>query len=421
MDTTHRQESAILAAVRLPETDPMRFEESLAELKELAWTAGVKVEGIVVQEREALNPKTYIGSGKAKEIKALAGDTDADLVIFNNDLSPTQQRNIEDLVGCRVLDRTALILDIFAQRARSKEGTIQVELAQDEYRLPRLRGKGIELSRLHGGIVGTRGPGETKLEVDRRRIQQRIRHLKQELAHIGRVRSTQAKRRKKSGVFSVSLVGYTNAGKSTLLNRLTDADVFAEDTLFATLDSTTRQLALADGKRKIVLTDTVGFIQDLPTQLVAAFRSTLEGIREADLLLHVVDVSYERFRDRMEAVDEVLGQLGASAKQQIIVLNKIDAAIDVDCGMLRREFPDGVCVSALEGTGMDELVSAIDAVMAQGTVRIDVFIPADRRALLERLYEEAKIIFEQESEQGTAIVADVPRSFAPEVEEFGRR
>lgn len=414
-----RRETAILVAVRLPGTDRRRFEESLEELRDLALTAGAAVADVVVQERDRVNPKTFIGSGKATEIKALAEQARADLVIFNHELSPSQQRNLEDLIDRMILDRTALILDIFAQRARSKEGSIQVELAQDTYRLPRLRGRGVELSRLGGGI-GTKGPGETKLEVDRRRITKRIRVLKQELEHIARVRKTQAKRRKKACVFAVSMVGYTNAGKSTLLNLLTDAGVLVEDKLFATLDSTTRQLVLP-GNKPIVISDTVGFIQDLPHQLVAAFRSTLEGVREANLLMHVIDVSYGHFRDHIRAVDEVLREIGAESKEQLVVFNKTDLADELELEVPRRDFPEAVFISARTGDGISEMLEVMSERVGRGMVRVELFVPVEERALLEKLYGCSEIVQEHETPQGVGLILDMPRAILAEVEAFRRR
>ena len=361
------RQKAILVGLRLPSDTMHDVEESLDELAQLADTAGAVVADVVVQEREGIHPRTYIGPGKAEQIGGLVGSLDIDLVILNHDLSPSQQRNLEDIIGRMIIDRTGLILDIFAQHAHSKEGSIQVELAQCTYRLPGLRGKGIEMSRLGGGI-GTRGPGETKLEVDRRRIQQRIRRLKKELVHMGKVRETQAKRRRKACTFAITMVGYTNAGKSTLLNLLTHAGVLVEDRLFATLDSTTRQLMLPNTK-KVVISDTVGFIRELPHQLVAAFKSTLEGIRESDLLLHIVDLSAENYRENMHAVYEVLKEIGAAEKNHITVFNKTDAIGSDIIERAKKEYPDSVCMSALKGEGADVLLDAIQEYVETWTCR----------------------------------------------------
>lgn len=295
--------------------------------------------------------------GKAEEIRALADDLDIDLVIFDDDLFASQQRNLEDIFERKVLDRTALILDIFAQRAHSSEGKLQVELAQLNYLLPRLTGKGVELSRLGGGI-GTRGPGETKLEVDRRRIRHRIQHLRKELKHIAQNRNIQHQRRQKTGIFRISLVGYTNAGKSTLLNLLTKAHAFVENKLFATLDSTTRRLFLSHNQI-VLLSDTVGFIHKLPHQLIAAFRSTLEELRQADLLLHLIDAVHPLMREQMAAVGQVLEELGITEKPMILVFNKIDLLSEEELKGLKKHFSDSLFISALTGEGTESLLKEI--------------------------------------------------------------
>lgn len=312
----------------------------------------------VSQTKEKPHVRTYIGPGKTEEVGLLAESLDANLVILDDDLSASQQHNLEDALERKVIDRTALILDIFAQHAHSSEGKLQVELAQLNYLLPRLTGRGVELSRLGGGI-GTRGPGETKLEVDRRRIRHRIANLKRELKHVAQNRAIQRKRREKSGVFSISLVGYTNTGKSTLLNALTDAQVLVEDKLFATLDSTTRRLLLPN-HQPIVLSDTVGFIHKLPHQLVAAFRSTLEEVRKADLLLHVIDASHPQMREQMRAVDGVLGEIGVVGEPAINVFNKQDLLDGQTKESLRTQYPDGVLVSAQTGEGLEDLIREIE-------------------------------------------------------------
>lgn len=284
----------------------------------------------------------------------------AGIIIFNENLSPGQQANLEDITGVTVTDRTGVILDIFAQHARSREGVIQVELAQSRYRLPRLRGKGIELSRIGGstGGIGTKGPGEQKLEIDRRRILARISHLKKELGKIAKARETQSKRRRSAGVFEICLVGYTNAGKSTILNKLTGAGVLAEDKLFATLDSTTRKLSIA-GRHDIVISDTVGFIKDLPHELVAAFRSTLDGVRDSDLLLKVVDVADPKWRERVDAVEIVLDEIGAASKPALTVFNQIDRADKNEVKRLKEQYPEAVFLSAVTGEGINGLLEAI--------------------------------------------------------------
>jgi GTPase len=326
----------------------------------LTETAGDIVAETVIESRDSITPKTFIGPGQADALKALAESLDAGIIIFNENLSPSQQANLEDITGVTVTDRTGVILDIFAQHARSREGVIQVELAQSRYRLPRLRGKGIELSRIGGstGGIGTKGPGEQKLEIDRRRILARISHLKKELGKIAKARETQSKRRRNAGVYEVCLVGYTNAGKSTILNKLTGAGVLAEDKLFATLDSTTRKLALP-GLRNVVISDTVGFIKDLPHELVAAFRSTLDGVKEADLLLKVVDVSDPKWRERVESVEAVLEEIGAAAKPALTVFNQIDKAPGQEVARLKEEYTDAVFMSAVTGGGIDDLLKAV--------------------------------------------------------------
>ncbi|MBR2071182.1 MAG: GTPase HflX, partial [Phascolarctobacterium sp.] len=319
------QERAVLVGMEyngMLNTLGWTIEDSVEELKQLADTAGAQVVAKFMQKRPKPDPAFFIGKGKVQELALFVQQENIDLCIFDDELSPAQQRNIEQAMGIRVLDRTALILDIFAQRARTNEGKLQVELAQLQYNLPRIMGKGLSLSRLGGGI-GTRGPGETKLEVDRRRIRDRIAYIKECIGKVKSVRTLHRAGRNKASVPTVSLVGYTNAGKSTLLNTLTNSDIYAKDQLFATLDPTTRQLDLPN-KQQAILTDTVGFIQRLPHQLVAAFQSTLEEVVEADVLLHVIDVSHELYKEQSNAVYHVLDQIGAKDKTIITVYNKID-------------------------------------------------------------------------------------------------
>ncbi len=337
-------------------------EESLKELEALAHTAGAEVVEAVLQQKDRPDSSILIGKGKAEEIKRLVHDYDIDIVIFDHDLSPVQQRNLEDLFGRKVIDRTALILDIFALHAHTKEGKVQVELAQSIYLLNRLTGKGAQLSRLGGGI-GTRGPGETKLEVDRRVIRRRIRTLKKELGELERVRQVKRKKRSKRGVFSFSLVGYTNAGKSSLLNRLTRASVVVEDKLFSTLDSTTKRIRL-DEKRIAVITDTVGFINKLPHQLVEAFKSTLEEVRESDAILHVIDASSNLICQKVEAVQAVLDELGTEGIPRIEILNKIDLCDAEKRRELNRMFRGSLAVSAKTGEGIDQLRKVLDEMVS---------------------------------------------------------
>lgn len=357
------KEKALLVAVKLQRRSEDAVSESLLELARLTETAGDIVVESVIESRDSITPKTFIGPGQADALKLLAEQLEADIIVFNENLSPSQQANLEDITGVNVTDRTGVILDIFAKHARSREGVIQVELAQSRYRLPRLRGKGIELSRIGGssGGIGTKGPGEQKLEIDRRRILARISHLKKELGKIAKARETQSKRRRNAGVFELCLVGYTNAGKSTILNKLTGAGVLAEDKLFATLDSTTRKLALP-GRRDVVISDTVGFIKDLPHELVAAFRSTLDGVKDADLLLKVIDVSDEKWRERIDAVEEVLNEIGAGSKPTLTVFNQTDKADPDQIARLKEEYPDAVFVSAVTGAGINDLISSLAAI-----------------------------------------------------------
>lgn len=349
-------EKAILVGVKLFSNSDNE-EEHLQELAELTRTAGASVVHTIIQKREKPDPATFIGKGKVEEIGRLVRGLTADLVIFDEDISPSQQYNLEKNIPCKIIDRTALILDIFAQHAYTSEGKVQVELAQLNYRLSRLRGKGIDLSRLGAGI-GTKGPGETKLEVDRRRIFQRIRSLEKRLEEINRSRQVQRKRRKRTEIPVISLVGYTNTGKSTLLNLLTPAEVNVEDMLFATLDSTTRKLYL-NRENVVLLSDTVGFIRKLPHQLVAAFRSTLDGIKEADLILHIIDANHPQRELQIEAVERVLKEIGVSDKPIISIFNKIDLIEEEEFKKLRRKYPEGVFISGLKAINIDDLQNTI--------------------------------------------------------------
>lgn len=351
------RERAVLVGVHWGRLSQDEMEDSLEELRSLAETAGAEVVGIVSQRRERPDPATLVGRGKLEEIAALIEEREADLVIFDQDLSPSQQRNLENRLGIKVLDRTALILDIFAIHAHSKEGKAQVEMAQLQYSLTRLTGRGAELSRLGGGI-GTRGPGETKLEVDRRRIHQRIKTLRKELKELSQVRRIKRKRRQRFSVPVFALVGYTNAGKSSLLNAISRAGVLVEDKLFSTLDPVTRRVTLPDG-RTVLLTDTVGFISHLPHQLVEAFKSTLEEVKEADVLVHVMDASARDLERKVKVVEGILEEIGAGDLPVILVLNKTDLISEERKAELERTFPGAVFVSALTGQGLDDLRSAM--------------------------------------------------------------
>jgi GTP-binding protein HflX len=371
--------------------------ESLQELARLAETAGALVTDTVVQHRTRPDPATCVGAGKVEEIRARAQASGATLVIFDHDLTPAQQRNLERALGLKVLDRTALVLDIFAQRARTREGRLQVELAQLTYLLPRLAGRGALLSRLGGGI-GTRGPGETKLEVDRRRIRARITRLRREIAALSEQRRRERQSRKDAAFPVVVLVGYTNAGKSTLLNALTQAHVFTADKLFATLDPTTRKVTLPNG-RPILLVDTVGFIQKLPHDLVAAFRATLEEVTEADLLVHVIDASHPRWTDQRDAVEQVLRELGATAPR-VIALNKVDRLSPEALRDVLAEQPDGVPVSALHGLGLVNLLRVVSQRLPEPTYRLTLFLPYAALGALAHVYAHGRVLERDERPDG---------------------
>ncbi len=367
------------------------FERSMDELALLADTAGAKVVDRMVQNRNNPDKTYYIGKGKVEELAALARMHDADLIIFNEELSPSQIRNLDKMIGIKVIDRTALILDIFARRALSKEGKHQVELAQLHYLLPRLIGLGNQLSRLGGGI-GTRGPGETQLEVDRRVIRKRISDLKKEIMLLRKHRSLHRQRRKRNQCHVISLVGYTNAGKSTLLNSLTGADLYTENKLFATLDPTVRRGTLSGGQEALY-TDTVGFIEKLPKQLVTAFQATLEEIAAADILLHVVDMSHNDHLRQIRVVREHLVKIDPDYyMREIIVFNKIDLADeDVDKLYLAREFPNSLFISALEKKGLEELKEKIVAFIREQRSTIHVYLPYSEGKLLSQLQEQGEI------------------------------
>lgn len=401
-------ERAILIGMEWGRNDSLwTVDDSLEELKQLADTAGATVIKKFIQKRPKPDPAFFIGRGKVQELALYAQQENIDLCIFDDELSPAQQRNIESVMGIRILDRTALILDIFAQRARTNEGKLQVELAQLQYTLPRIMGKGLMLSRLGGGI-GTRGPGETKLEVDRRRIRDRIAFIKDQIEKVKAVRSLHRSKRKKNNVFEVILVGYTNAGKSTLLNTLTNSDIYAKDQLFATLDPTTRQLTLPN-KQEIIITDTVGFIQRLPHQLIAAFRSTLEVVTEADLLVHVIDVSHELYKEQAAAVHEVLKEIGAETKPVITVYNKIDK-LPPDSKLADRlaQEEDTVCISAAKKLNLETLQQMIESHLKSKAVEVTLCIPYAETAKAAQLHETANVLEQEYTENGAVMKVILP-------------
>lgn len=375
-----------------------QLEFSLEELERLAETAGVQVLDRLTQNRETVDSKWFIGKGKVQELKALLDELGANTAIFDQELSGAQVRNLEEALDVKIIDRTQLILDIFAQRAKTREGILQVDLAQHSYLLPRLSGHGKNLSRQGGGI-GTRGPGESKLETDRRHIRGRITDLKRQLEEVVKTRNLHRERRKKSGIFQVALVGYTNAGKSTLLKQLTNADVYVENQLFATLDPTSRTMELPSGK-EIVITDTVGFIQNLPHDLVAAFRATLEEVLEADLILHVVDSSTEMRDEQMSVVEEVLDELGASGKEQITIFNKIDLLPKEQHDLLYTDGPF-LRISAYNGEDLEKLRVVIQDKLMGDTKTFR--IPAEKGDIISMAYRAGEVL-EAEAEDETMVV-----------------
>ena len=395
------RQKAFLIGLARHSTDVPEAEVSLHELAMLTDTAGSDPVGAELVRRGRPDPATFIGSGKAAELAAETESLDVDVVVFDNDLSPAQQRNLQRIFECDVVDRVALILDIFAQHATSREGMLQVELAQHRYRLPRLRGRGVELSRLGGGI-GTRGPGETQLETDRRRILGRISKLEGQLKDLSRSRDTKSKARRRARIPLVSLVGYTNAGKSTLFNALTNANALVEDQLFATVDSTVRRLELTGG-REVLASDTVGFVRRLPHQLVEAFRSTLEEVGEADLLIHVVDAADEDPDRQIAAVREVLNDIGAGSIPELLVINKCDIADEPAIRRLTRLQGRTVAVSALTGAGLDDLQEAIVDALAQQTVEVELVVPLARGDVLAAVHRAGEVIDEDHAEDGTRV------------------
>jgi GTP-binding protein HflX len=421
LNTESPQEKALLVGVNLrSEEGLLSLDDSLEELELLADTAGVEVVGVDTQNLDRPNSKTFIGKGKVEEVKILANELGADMIIFDNVLSPRHQRELEAELGesIRVIDRTALILDIFAQHAETSEGRLQVELAQYEYRLPRLTRAWTHLARQAGGGggraggvggVGLRGPGETQLEVDRRQITNRIEYIKGELEKVRAHRERYRDRRKKSRVPVVALVGYTNAGKSTLLNKLSKSDVYVADQLFATLDPTTRRVDLPGGQA-VLFTDTVGFIQKLPTELVAAFRATLEEITEADVLLHVVDITHVNASAQAKSVQETLIEIDAGEIPVITAFNKVDLLKDPSTAVETLDsFPNTYPISARTGLGLEELLEAIEDALYETYIEIDVRIPYDQGQLISLFHEKGQVREVEHEAEGARMIGSIPR------------
>jgi GTP-binding protein HflX len=408
------REKIILVGVAIP---PVSLDETEAHLDELALlvdTAGADVMERVVQRRDRPDPATYVGKGKAEELRRLSLEVDSDTVVFDDELSPAQQRNLEKILGRTAIDRTAVILDIFAQNAHTLEGKAQVELALLRYRLPRLRGRGVTLSQ-QAGRIGTRGPGETQLEVDRRRLVRRMTKLESELVELTKNRRVQRKARQRGRLRSVSLVGYTNAGKSTLLNRLTDADVLVEDRLFATLDPRTRRLELPGGEG-VLLSDTVGFVRKLPHQLVEAFRSTLEVVKESDLLVHVVDSDAADPQEQIDAVRSVLNDIGAGDIPELLAFNKADATDEAK--RLTADNAGSVSVSAATGEGVDHLVAVMGDRLRVTDSVVELVVPFARGDVVAAVHREGDVLVEQHEEEATRLRARLDGAGAARFSEF---
>jgi len=410
-------ERALLIGLEQAGVTKWDLQDSLEELAELASSAGAEVVDTITQKLQKPTAPYYIGKGKAELIKESLQDRRVTSVIFDDELSPAQGRNLENLLARKVLDRTQLILDIFAQRARSREGRLQIELAQLQYLLPRLTKMWHHLSRQTGGI-GTRGPGETQLEVDRRRVQERIARLERELESVRKTRAIQRQGRKRHQWPVAAVVGYTNAGKSTLLNLLTGADVVAENKLFATLDPTTRSFVLPN-KQRVLLTDTVGFLRKLPHTLIESFKATLEEVSEADLLIHVVDLGHPRVDEQMQAVDNVIKELGAFGKQTVTVFNKIDQLTNPELAdTYPKRFPNSVAISALTGEGVGNLVLALQDALSAWRLRSRFKIPASESALIAEIHRVGHVLDLRYEGNDATIIAHVPPDLAQKLERF---
>lgn len=418
--TAKPRERAVLVGIERAGAD-WKLESSLAELERLAFTAGADVVGTATQKMSSPNPATFVGTGKVQEVRELALACEADVVIFDDELTPSQQANLERAMpeSMKVIDRTALILDIFALHAKSKEGRLQVRLAQNQYLYPRLRGMWAHLAsnRMGGGVGSRFGEGESQLEVDRRIVRNRITSIRRELKTLSRVRSQQRSNRYESGVFKVALVGYTNAGKSSLLNAMCGSDVYSDDLLFATLDSTTRRLMLPEG-REATLTDTVGFIQKLPTTLVEAFKSTLDEIGGADLLLHVVDASSPDYLQQIDSVCDVLQQIAVTEKPRILVFNKADLLEDDVLDAMTRRYPEARFTSSVTGFGSTELVEAVSRAAASKDARMSVLIPFERGELVSLAHRRCQVVTEAYTEKGVEMSLRVPRELQDRFEPF---
>ncbi|MCE5257762.1 MAG: GTPase HflX [Chloroflexi bacterium] len=429
-----RQRAYLFAADIAGSRKLFSVQRSLAELAQLADTANLEVVGQGIQHLETVNPATYIGSGKVDELAQLQRELSFDVLVFDDELSPAQLRNLEEAIPALILDRTALILDIFAQHARTREGALQVELAQYAYRLPRLTRQWTHLSRQTVGGVGLRGPGETQLEVDRREIKHRMSHLREELEQVRQQRGLQRRQRRRHGLPVIAIVGYTNVGKSTLLNALADAGVLVEDRLFATLDPTTRRVALPSGKEAL-FTDTVGFIQKLPTELVAAFRATLEEVQEADVLLLVADITDDNLLAQVRTVEEVLAQLDAAEKPIILALNKVDLVEPEgelrtgrtrfftpqdDLTLLHERYSVVIPISAEQGVGIEELLAAVEGVLVQQMVEVDVVLPYSAGDLLNLWHKQGVVESEIYRSGGTRVRGKLPPWLVEQIREAAK-
>ena len=408
------REKIVLVGVTVPPEREEETERHLDELALLVDTAGADEAARVMQRRDRLDPATFVGKGKAEELRDLSNAVDADTVVFDDELTPAQSRNLEKILGRTAIDRTAVILDIFAQNAQTQEGKAQVELAQLRYRLPRLRGRGVQLSQ-QAGRIGTRGPGETQLEVDRRRLVRRMNRLESDLRRLTENRRLQRKARRRSRLATVSLVGYTNAGKSTLLNQLTDAGVLVEDRLFATLDPRTRRLELPGGEA-VLMSDTVGFVRKLPHQLVEAFRSTLEVVTESDLLVHLVDSTSPEPEAQIEAVRAVLDEIGAGDVPQLLAFNKGDAT--TEAARLSARHPGSVVVSALTGAGVPELLTAVGDRLRAAARVIELVVPYDRGDVLAAVHREGEVLVEAHDDSSAHLRVRVDAAGAARFAEF---